>query len=683
MVKNRLTAPTVKTIPYAFEKYGKTISDDYRWLHDKTDTEVIAYLEAENDYARACLQDTETLQETLYKEMRGRIQEDDSSVPEQRGDYFYYWRIAEGQQYRVFCRKHGSLDAEEQILIDENVLAEGLEYCRIRHFEPSPDNNLLAYSVDTTGSWVYNLSILDMNTGENLIAPIPQVAWSIAWASDNKTLFYTVFDNAHRAYQVKRHHVGTNPSDDVLVFQEEDESFGVGIERSHSGDYIFMETSSHSTSEVHFLPANQPTAEFQVIHPRQHWMEYYVEHHGNRFLIRCNEDAENFKVMETPVDKPSKGNWTTIIPHDEDVLVTGIQAFQNFIVITERKDGFPQIRIARPDDLSQSRYVNFPEPVYTVTLDTNPIFDTNILRFVYTSLITPVSTVDYNMLSAEWDVKKRQEIPSGYDESLYTSERLMATASDGTQIPMSLIYRKDIKRDGTNPTLLYGYGSYGFSMEASFSTARLSLVDRGFVYAIAHIRGGSELGRAWYENGRLMHKMNTFTDFIDCAEHLIAENYTSTENLAIMGGSAGGLLVTAVSNMRPDLFKSVVAMVPFTNVITAMMMPELPLTIVEWEQWGNPEKEEEFNYMLSYSPYDNIEAKDYPNMYIKAGLNDLQVPYWDPAKWVARLREHKTDDNLLVLVTNMGAGHHGASGRYDYLKEIAQYYAFLIDTLDV
>ena len=681
MVKNRIAAPIAKTVAYSFENHGKALSDNYRWLHDKNDAEVIAYLEAENEYAKACLNHTEELQETLYKEMRGRIQEDDESVPVQRGDYFYYWRIAEGQQYRVFCRKHGSLDAEEQILIDENVLAENLDYCKINHFEPNPDNNLLAYSVDTTGSWVYNLSVLDMNTGENLIEPIPDVAWTIAWASDNKTLFYTVFDDAHRAYQVKRHHVGDNPENDALIYQEDDDSFSISIERSNSGKYLFMAIGSHSTSEVHFLLADQPTDAFQVIHPRQHWLEYYVEHHENRFLIWMNEEAENFKIMEVSVDNPAKENWREIIPHREDTLVTGILAFKEFIIITERKNGFPQIGIASPDNLSNSNYMDFPEPVYTVSIGANPTYETKTLRFIYTSLITPLSTVDYDMVTSEWDVKKRQEIPSGYDETLYTSERLEATAEDGTKVPMSLIYRKDLKRDGSNPTLLYGYGSYGYSMEASFSTVRLSLIDRGFVFAIAHIRGGSELGRAWYENGRLMHKMNTFTDFIACAEHLIAENYTSSEKLSIMGGSAGGLLVTAVTNMRPDLFKAVVAMVPFTNVITAMMMPELPLTVIEWEQWGNPEKEEEFNYMLTYSPYENTQSTDYPHLYVKAGLNDLQVPYWDPTKWVAKLRTQKTDDNLLLLVTNMGAGHHGSSGRYDYLKEIAQYYAFLIDIL--
>lgn len=683
MVKNILVAPTVKNISHTFEHQGKTYSDDYRWLHDKNDAEVIAYLEAENEYARACLQHTEELQETLFKEMRGRIQEDDSSVPVKRGNYFYYWRIAEGQQYRVFCRKQGSLDSEEEVLIDENSLAENLEYCRINHFAPSPDNNLLAYSVDTTGSFVYNLYIMDMNTGEQLVGSISDTAWSIAWASDNKTLFYSVFDDAHRAYQVRRHQVGHNSEDDAIIYQEDDDSFDVSIERSSSGEYILMGISSHSTGEVHFLAANQPLGDFQVIHPRQHWLEYDVEHHGNRFLIRMNEDAENFKIMEAPVDNPSKENWQALIPHRENVLVTGIHAFQDYLVISERKNGFPQIRIAAPDDVSNSTYVNFPEPVYTVQLASNPTYDTKTLRFVYNSLITPTSVVDYDMVSAEWDIKKRQEIPSGYDESLYTSERLLATAADGTQVPISLIYRKDLKRDGSNPTLLYGYGSYGYSMEASFSTMRLSLVDRGFIFAIAHIRGGSEMGRSWYEQGRLMHKKNTFTDFIACAEHLIAENYTSSEKLAIMGGSAGGLLVTAVTNMRPDLFKAVVAMVPFTNVITAMMMPELPLTVVEWEQWGNPEKPEEFDYMLTYSPYENIEAKDYPHLYVKAGLNDLQVPYWDPAKWVAKLRTHKTDDNRLLLITNMGAGHHGSSGRYDFLREYTQVYAFLIDTLDV
>jgi oligopeptidase B len=681
MTESTLIAPVAKRVPHPFEHLGRTFVDEYAWLQDKSDPEVIAYLEAENAYARAMLRHTEPLQEQLFQEMKGRVKEDDWSAPEPFGDYAYYWRMEAGRQYRIFCRKCNEPGSAEEVLLDENVLAEGHSYCRVAVFEPSPDNTLLAYAVDTTGSWVFDLFIQDLRTGQLTGAPIPNTAYAVAWASDCHTLFHTVFDDAHRSYKLFRHTVGDDPSHDVLLHHETDEAFHLRVDRTSSGGFILLTLASMSTSEVHCLPANEPLGEFKVLEPRRPWVEYYVAHHGNRFLIRTNDGAENFKLVDAPVSMPGKEQWREILPHRADTFLEGIDVFRNHLVTYERKKGLPRIGIVPLDGSTEAHYIQFPDPVYTYRTAKNPEFDTAIVRFYYSSLVTPESTVDYDMACHTWKVVKQQEIPGGYDPGLYTSERLHATAPDGRLVPISVVYRKGLPHDGSHPLLLYGYGAYGFSSEPNFDTRRLSLLDRGFAYAIAHVRGGSELGRAWYEQGRLMHKKNSFTDLIACAEHLIAQGYTSAERLAIMGGSAGGLLVSAATNMRPDLFHAVVAMVPFTNVITAMLIPDLPLTVVEWEQWGNPENAQAFKYMLSYSPYDNVEAKAYPHLYVKAGLNDLQVPYWDPAKWVARLRAHKTDENRLVLVTNMGAGHAGASGRYDHLREDAQAYAFLIDTV--
>lgn len=676
-----LQPPIAKTVPHQLEHLGRPLSDPYAWLQNKHDPEVIAYLEAENTYTKAHLKPTEPLQERLYQEMLGRIQEDDSTVPEQRGEYFYYWRTEAGQQYRLFCRRHTAPDAPEEVLVDENQLAEGHSYCRVYIAEPSPDNTLLAYAVDLTGAWVFNLVVLDMQTRQIVNAPIPNTAWSVAWASDSRTLFYTVFDDAHRAYQLLRHTVGA--ADDVLLYQEDDAAFIVGVQRSRSGAYVLMTLESMSTTEVHYLRSDMPTADFTVLHPRQAWVEYYVEHHGDRFYIWTNEDAVNFKLMTAPVTSPDKAHWQTAIAHREDVLLSHVEAFQDFIVLIERRSGLPQIGIAQPDALNAPYYVAFPEPVYSFRMAANPEFDTTALRLFYSSLITPESTVDYQVADGAWQVRKVQTIPSGHDPARYTTERVYATAPDGTAVPMSLVYRKDVVRNGCNPLLLYGYGSYGVTVEAQFDPNRFSLIDRGVIFAIAHVRGGSELGRRWYEQGRLMHKMNSFTDFIACAEALIVGGYTTSQQLAIMGGSAGGLLVSAAANLRPDLFKVVLAMVPFTNVITAILDPDLPLTVTEYEQWGNPSDPSAFDYMRSYSPYDNIVEKAYPHIYAKGGLNDLQVPYWDPAKWVAKLRATKTDDHVVCLYTNMGAGHGGASGRYERLREIAEYYAFMLDKLGI
>lgn len=680
MEEPKIKAPVAKTTEHTFEQHGRTFSDPYAWLQNKDDPQVIEYLVAENEYAQASLAHNKDLEEKLFVEMRGRIPEDDMSAPERRGDNYYYTRNVAGKQYGIFCRKSDSVDASEEILLDENILAEGKSYCKVFLFEPSPDQNLLAYGVDTTGARIYDLYIKDLRNGQIISGPIQNVGWSIAWASDNQTLFYTVFDSAHRPYKLFRHRLGTR--NDVEIYHEADDAFPIYIRRSRSGDFIFLTSASATTTEVRFLRASEPQSDFAIVQPRQHWMEYYLEHHGDRFLVRTNDQAENYKVMEAPVSSPGKENWRELIPHRADTFVEEVDTFENHLVINERTNGLAQIRISAPDGLSNSYYVQFPEPVYTVRTGANPEFNTSDFRFFYSSMITPESTIDYEMNTKTWRVKKRQEIPSGYDQELYTTERLFSTAPDGTKVPVSLAYRKGLKLDGNNPLVLYGYGSYGFSSDANFDAKRFSLIDRGFIFAIAHVRGGSDLGRRWYEDGRLMNKKNTFNDFIACAEHLIKLGYTQSNKLAIMGASAGGLLVSAVTNMRPDLFKAVVALVPFTNVIVGMLMPDLPLTVIEWEQWGNPSDPTAFDYMLSYSPYENVAARAYPNVYAKAGLNDLQVPYWDPAKWVARLRANKTDQNTLIFVTNMGAGHGGASGRYDYLREVAQYYAFLIDKLN-
>jgi oligopeptidase B len=683
--------PRAKAVPYSFQHLGQVFEDPYSWLQDKASPEVLAYLEAENAYATTMLRKTEALQEQLYHELRGRIQEDDQSAPIRRGETLYYWRIGADDQYRTFCRRRDAPGAPEQVLLDENALAEGKTYCRVALFEPSPDNTLLAYAVDTTGSLVFDLFIQDMDTGATLAGPIPGTAYTIAWASDSRTLFYVLFDSAHRPYKVLRHSVGQPEASGELVYHEADDALNVSVERTRSGAYILITARSHSTTEVRYLSAGDPGSQPRLIEPRQHWVEYYATHHGDHFLIYTNAPSdgvrsENFRLVAAPVSAPSAENWQTVLPHRDDTLIEGIDAFREDLVVYERCNGLRQIRISDPDGLTDVRYIAFPEPAYTFStlvsgLAMNPEFDTRILRFEYSSLVTPDSTIDYDLAEGVWEVKKQKEIPSGYDAKAYTSERWLATAPDGARVPVSLVYRKDVRRDGSHPLLLYGYGAYGYSTEPAFDTRRISLLDRGFVFALAHVRGGSELGRPWYDQGRLLHKQNSFTDFIACAEQLIARGYTSPDRLAMQGGSAGGLLVSAVTNLRPDLFKAVVALVPFTNVVTAMLDRDLPLTVPEYEQWGHPDDPDAFAYMLSYSPYENVTAAAYPHIYVKTGLNDLQVPYWDPAKWVAKLRTLKTDDHRLLLVTNMGAGHGGASGRYDHLREDAQVYAFLIDTV--
>ncbi|MBD0261559.1 MAG: S9 family peptidase [Tolypothrix sp. Co-bin9] len=672
--------PSADKQPQVLELHGDRRIDDYFWLRDIENNKAIAYLEAENAYTEAMMQHTEALQTKLYNEMLARIQETDLSVPFRKDDYYYYSRTEEGKAYPIFCRKKGSLDAPEEVLLDQNELAQGHEFFSLGVFQVSPNHEILAYSTDTSGSEQYTLFFLDLNTFQLYSETIPETYFSLTWGNDNQTVFYTKINAANRPYQLFRHTLQTPTTEDVLIYHEPDDIYNLDVGKTRSEAYILMILSSSITTEIHYLDANNPTGDFQIIHPRTTGMEYDVEHHSDYFYIVTNDEATNFKLVKTPVATPSKENWQTVIPHREDVMLSGVSLFTNHLVIYERKAG---LQTARVQNLSTGKENNitFPEPTYTFSEGNNPEFNTNILRFSYTSLITPLSVFDYDMETDKRELKKETEVLGGYDKSHYKSEWLMATAKDGTQIPISIVYKEGVKKNSTNPLYLTGYGSYGYSYPVMFSSTRLTLLDRGIVYAIAHIRGGEEMGRKWYEDGKFLQKKNTFTDFIACAEYLIEEKWTQSDRLVISGGSAGGLLMGAVINMRPELFKVVVADVPFVDVVTTILDTSLPLSAMEWEEWGNPNDKVYYDYMKSYSPYDNVEAKDYPDMLITAGLNDSRVKYWEPAKWTAKLRELKTDNNILLLKTNMSAGHGGASGRYESLKELAFDYAFILDRL--
>ncbi|MBF2028471.1 MAG: S9 family peptidase [Oscillatoriales cyanobacterium C42_A2020_001] len=669
--------PIAQKRPTILSAHADQRIDDYYWLRDRDNPEVLAYLDAENDHTQAVMAHTESLQTALYDEMLGRIQETDLSVPYRKGEFYYYSRTETGKAYPIYCRKQGSLDAPEEILLDQNALAEGHDFLEIGVLAVSPNHRVLAYSIDTTGAERYRLRFLNLETREHFPEEILDTA-GVAWGNDNQTVFYAQLDEANRPYKLWRHALGNASTDDVLLHHETDEFFYLDIGKTRSQAYLLLGLHSKITSEVHFLDANRPTGEFQVIQPRSQGVEYSVEHHRDYFYITTNELALNFKLMKAPVTAPAKEHWETVIPHREDVLLEGVSAFANHLVIHERKAGLPTLQI-RQLTTGESHYISFPDPTYNVGEGANPEFNTNILRFNYTSLVTPWSVFDYNMDTQERELKKETPVLGGYDRTQYTSDRLMATALDGTLVPISIVYKKGIQQTGDNPLLLTGYGSYGYSYDPGFSSNRLSLLDRGVLVAIAHIRGGSEMGRRWYEDGKFLQKKNTFTDFIACAEYLIEQGWTSSQQLAISGGSAGGLLMGAVINLRPDLFHAVVADVPFVDVVTTILDDDLPLSVMEREEWGDPNDKLYYDYMKSYSPYDNVEAKAYPNLLITAGLNDSRVAYWEPAKWTAKLRSLKTDTNVLLLKTNMGAGHGGASGRYESLKEIAFEYAFLLD----
>jgi oligopeptidase B len=677
--------PIAPKQPKEIVQHGLTRLDHYFWMRHREDPEVLKYLHTEQDYLEEVMQHTKPLQKQLFQEMKGRIKEDDSSAPEKEGEFVYYTRFETGKQYPFYCRKKDDLNAPEEILLDQNELAGEKNFCRIGSFAISPDTTKLAYSVDTDGTEICTLYVKDLTSGELLPEIIPNTYGNVyghtgvEWACDGKSFFYVTRDAALRPYRIYRHILGSDPAEDALLYEEKDETYFLWLTQSRSKAYILAYLHSTTTDEWIYLPNDGMTNEFKIFQPRINGIEYEVEHAGDHFFVITNEKAQNFKLMRAPLDATTKENWEEVIPHRADTLLTGMDAFHDFFVLYERSGGFPQIRVSGTDGLTNAWNVPFPEPVYSFQPARNPEHQTDILRFTYTSLVTPKSVIDFNISEKTWTVVKQDEIPSGYDASQYMSERTYATSADGTRVPMSLVYKKGLEKNGNNPALLYGYGSYGYSIDAGFDPNLLSLLDRGFVFAIGHIRGGSEMGRAWYEDGKMLNKRNTFTDFIACAEHLIKEKYTRKDKLAIMGGSAGGLLVGACLTMRPDLFGAVVAKVPFVDVVNTMSDPSIPLTTLEYEQWGNPDNKQYFDYMMSYSPYDNIRSTEYPHVLITTGLNDPRVAFWEPAKFTAKLRELKTNDTAVLLRTNFEAGHAGASGRYDFLKEVALDFAFLID----
>ena len=644
--------------------------DEYAWLRDRQLPETIAYLEAENRYAEAVMAPVAETEERLYREIVGRVKETDVSVPAARGEWLYYTRTEKGKQYGIHCRKRAP-EGSEEVLLDGNRLAEGHEYFSLGAFEPSPDQNLLAYAVDTSGDEVYTVRFLDLRTGELLPDALTGTSASVQWASDNRTCFYVTLDESKRPYRLYRHRLGAGADD--LLLQEEDERFELEVHRARSGGFLFLEIASNVTSEYRCLPADDPDGEFRMLLVRRQGVEFDVVHHGAHFYVRINDRGRNFRLLRVAV---SGGETVEVRPHRDGVLIEGVMAFRDHLALVEREAGLRQIAI---QDLStgESRRMEFPEPVYAAWPTDNLEFDTPMLRLGYTSLLTPLSVFDYDMRTGERTLRKQAEVVGGYDASRYVTERIFAESVDGTRVPISLVYPHGLARDGRAPALLYGYGAYGMNSEPAFSSERLSLLDRGWVFAIAHVRGGEELGRAWYEDGRLLKKRNTFCDFVACAERLIAGGYTSRARLAIRGGSAGGLLIGAAINLRPDLFYAAIAKAPFVDVLNTMLDPSLPLTVIEYEEWGNPEDPAYYDYMRSYSPYDNVEPKDYPHVLATGGLNDPRVGFWEPAKWVARLRARKTGDRLVVLKTEMGAGHFGPSGRYRKYRETAFEYAFL------
>jgi oligopeptidase B len=672
--------PLAPEIPHEITEAGHTRNDPFFWLREKAQPAVLKYLQAENRYTETTLKHTEKLRDTIYHEMRRRIKEDDVSVPQKIGDYYYYSRTETGKQYAVHCRKKGSLDAHEEVILDENELAKGQKYFRVGILSVSPDHKLLAYSTDTNGRETYVIRIKTLETGELLPDEIGNSSYSFAWANDNKTFFYDQLDDAHRPYKALKHILGTSVNQDATVYEEKDARFFLEITKSRSERFIFVSVESERASEVRFLDADHPEGVFTLIRPRENDLLYSVDHHSDRFFIVTNENAKNFKVVETPVASPDKEHWKDFLPYDPQVQIDAVDAFENHLVISERRNGLQAIQVC---DLKsgETHEINFDEPTYEVSLDRNPVFNTGIVRIDYSSFITPNSVIDYDMVSRRKELKKEAPVLGGYKKSDYASERVFARADDGVEIPISLFYKKGFRKDGTAPLLLTGYGAYGNSTDANFSSSTISLVDRGFVFAIAHIRGGGELGRTWYDDGKLLKKKNTFTDFVSCTQYLIDQQYAAPKRVAILGGSAGGLLMGAVMNMRPELFTSVIAAVPFVDVLNTMSDPSLPLTVTEYEEWGNPQDPKYFDYMASYSPYDNIEEKQYPNLLVTAGLNDPRVSYWEPAKWVAKQRRLKHQNRILLLKTNMGAGHGGDSGRFDQLEEVAMEYAFAIDTL--
>ncbi len=679
---DKMQAPKAAKKPHEMKEHGNTRVDNYYWLNERENPEVIAYLEAENAYETNAMRDTEALQQKLYDEMLGRIKQSDISAPYQQDGYYYYSRYEEGKEYPLYCRKKGNLDAEEQVMLNGNEMAEGYAYFQIGGWEVSSDNNLLAFAVDTVSRRQYTIYVKNLSTGEIYPASIPNTSGNMAWGNDNNTLFYSIKDETLRPYKIMRHLLHEAFENDQLVFHEDDATFNTFVYKTKSKAYIVIGSESTLSSEYRYLDANKPNEDFNIFQERKPDLQYSVDHYKNDFFIRTNLDATNFKLMKTPIGKTGIENWTDVIPHRDDVLLEDFDIFNRFLAVSERTEGLVKIRIMSWDG-KEDYYIDFGEPTYMAYLSTNLDFDSDKLRYGYTSLTTPNSIYDFDMQSRQKELLKQQEVLGGYNPDDYQSERLYATSHDGVKVPISLVYKKGLQKNGKNPLVLYGYGSYGASMDAYFSSARLSLLDRGFVWAIAHIRGGEEMGRQWYEDGKLLKKKNTFYDFIACGHYLVDQKFTSPDKMFAMGGSAGGLLVGAVVNMEPALWKGVIAQVPFVDVVTTMLDESIPLTTGEYDEWGNPNEKEYYDYMLSYSPYDNVKAQDYPAMLVTTGLHDSQVQYWEPAKWVAKLREMKTDDNLLLLQTNMDFGHGGASGRFERLKETALEYAFMLKELGI
>jgi oligopeptidase B len=679
-----LSAPAVPAPPIAPKTpkvdvlHGDRRVDDYFWLRDKTNPAVAAYLEAENAYTDTVMKPTEAFQEALYKEMLARIKETDESVPYLKGGYWYYSRTEQGKQYPIHCRRKGSREAPEEITLDLNQLAEGQKFMALGAYAVSDDGSLLAYSTDNTGFRQYTLHVKDLRTGE--VGPMRvERTGSVAWCADNRTLFYTVEEEStKRQHRLYRHRLGTSTHD--LVYEEGDEAFSVGVHRTRTLRYLILSISSHTTSEARYLPADEPGGEWTVIVPRVPDQEYDVDHHGDSFYIRVNDLGRNFRLVSAPVGSPSREHWREVVPHRAEVMLEGADFFRDHYILSEREDGLPQFRVANLLT-GEAHRLAFPEPVYSAFPGPNPEFDTATFRYSYQSLVTPSSVFDYDLERREPTLLKQTEVLGGYESARYRSERRHATAPDGVRIPLSIVYKEGLRRDGRAPLYLYGYGSYGFPLPIAFSSNRLSLLDRGVVMAFAHVRGGGDLGKPWHDDGRMMKKRNTFTDFIAAAEFLIAENFSGADRLVIEGASAGGLLMGTVANLRPDLFRAVVLKVPFLDVINTMLDESLPLTVGEFEEWGNPKKKEEYDYLKTYCPYTNLEAKAYPAMLVKTSFHDSQVMYWEPAKYVARLRTLKTDPNPLLFKTNLEAGHGGASGRYDFLHEVAFDYAFILGQL--
>lgn len=670
-------APVAQVKPKVDTLHGDIRTDNYSWLRDKESPEVISHLTSENAYVEAVMAHTKPLQEKLFAELKGRIKETDISVPVKKDDWYYYSRDEEGKQYKIHARKRGSLTAEEQVVLDVNQLAEGQEYMSAS-YDMSPDHNIMAYTYDSTGSEVYVARFKDLSTGTLYSDMLTNLHSGIVWGMDNKTCFYLIADTTWRPYKLFRHTLGTSQDQDAEVYHEKDPMYWMSIERSRSDSFLILFSGSGNTHEIRYLDAYKPDGEFHVFAPRTEGIEYFVQHRGSDFYVLTNEDAMNFKVMKTPVNAPEKKNWQPVVPHDPNVMIDNYDLFANHLVLYTRRNGLQQIELM-PFATGKTAAITFDEAAYTLSGGDNPDFNNPWLRFAYSSPITPNSVYDYNMNTAERELKKQREVLGGYDPTRYTLERVMVKANDGKQVPLTLMYLKGTKKDGSNPTLLYGYGSYGSSMDPWFSSNRLSLVDRGVIFALAHIRGGGDMGRIWKDDGKLRKKMNTFTDFIACGEYLVKEKWTNPGKLSCMGGSAGGLLIGATINLRPDLFNAAVAQVPFVDVVNTMLDESIPLTTNEFVEWGNPKVKDDYEYMKTYSPYDNVKAQNYPNILLTAGLNDPRVGYWEPAKFASKLRATKTDNNLLLFKIEMGAGHGGSSGRYDALKDIAFDYSFLLD----